>query len=251
MFYPPLPGGQAVGVGAYAFSSCGCYVPCVGLRFCCNRRTSGSSGIAQGPDRLKSVRLVAPSLLVLRRTLSNAAVQRIAGLLGDDVDHAARGAVAVAAAGPRGTSMRSIISGGTGRYRRASRAPRQPDAPSCAGGRFAVDQNQGVSGPMPRISIWRLLPRWPLVELPVRLTPHGADQFADVARRRAFLISSAVMVDTPGACRFCRAAVTTMVPAARLFIRGAAVSSVVGCRSAVRRWRTRSRPILPIRVAKE
>jgi hypothetical protein len=24
---------------------------------------------------------------------------------------------------------------------------------------------------MPRISIWRLLPRWPLVELPVRLTP--------------------------------------------------------------------------------
>ncbi|MEX0634875.1 hypothetical protein M8494_35920 [Serratia ureilytica] len=71
------------------------------------------------------------------------------------------------------------------------------------------------------------MPRWPLVELPVRLTGHGADRFADVARRR-FLISSAVMVDTPGACRFCRAAVTTMVSSPRGASAAPLFSSVVG-----------------------
>src|SRR5471032_459359 len=68
------------------------------------------------------------------------------------------------------------------------------------------------SGPMPRISIWRLLPRWPLVELPVRLTPGMVRMSSLISRAGGrFLISSAVMVETPGACRFCWAAVTMMV----------------------------------------
>ncbi len=84
------------------------------------------------------------------------------------------------------------------------------------------------SGPMPRISIWRLLPRWPLVELPVRLTPGMVRMISETSRAGGRLrISSAVMVETPGACRFCSAAVTTMVSSAALFLSSVAVSAAL------------------------
>ncbi|CRE31070.1 Uncharacterised protein [Bordetella pertussis] len=54
------------------------------------------------------------------------------------------------------------------------------------------------SGPMPRMSTWRLLPRAPLALLPVRLTPGSRRIRSDrslVGGRRA--ISSAVMTETP------------------------------------------------------
>ena len=107
---------------------------------------------------------------------------------------------------------------------------------------------------MPRISIWRLLPRWPLVELPVRLTP-GMVRISSLMSRAGgrFLISSAVMVDTPGACRFCRAAVTTMVSSPRGFLSVVPLfSSVVGVSVCCAALANAVAPNpKPIRVAKE
>ncbi|VFT64061.1 Uncharacterised protein [Pseudomonas aeruginosa] len=57
------------------------------------------------------------------------------------------------------------------------------------------------SGPMPRMSICRLLPRWPLELLPVRLTPGMVRMISERSFTGGrFLMSSAVMMDTPGAC---------------------------------------------------
>ncbi|MFT3961267.1 MAG: hypothetical protein QM701_07440 [Propionivibrio sp.] len=71
------------------------------------------------------------------------------------------------------------------------------------------------SGPMPRRSICRLLPRWPLGELPVRLTPGIVRMISEMSLAGGFLaMSSAVMVDTPGACfRVCSAVPSTTVSA--------------------------------------
>ncbi|MNY51883.1 hypothetical protein D3C86_1875130 [compost metagenome] len=85
------------------------------------------------------------------------------------------------------------------------------------------------SGPMPRMSIWRLLPRWPLVEFPVRFTPGMVRMISATSRAGGFLrISSAVMVETPGACRFCSAAVITMVSscAALLAVLSSAIAGI-------------------------
>ncbi len=115
--------------------------------------------------------------------------------------------------------MRSMISGGTQLVSpRVSRSPRQPSRTALR----LVTGNPSIrirvfSGPMPRISIWRLFPRWPLVELPVRLTPGMVRIISAISRAGGcFFISSAVMVDTPGACNVCSAAVTIMVSSWRV-----------------------------------
>ncbi len=108
----------------------------------------------------------------------------IAGF-GDDIHHAAGGAVAVAGGGRAANHFDTFdylrrhpagIAAGV-----ALAAPAKAHGVA-AGDRLAVDQIRVFSGPMPRISIWRLLPRWPLVELPVRLTPGMVRM---ISRRRA------------------------------------------------------------------
>ena len=83
------------------------------------------------------------------------------------------------------------------RVRRASRS-----APSCASLTGLPSTRIRVfSGPMPRMSICRLLPRWPLELLPVRLTPGMVRMISERSFTGGrFLMSSAVMMDTPGAC---------------------------------------------------
>ncbi len=65
---------------------------------------------------------------------------------GNDVNHAARRAVAITrTAGPRRTSIRSIISGGTQEVHHGYRARHaSPDAPSYGCLPLAVNQNQRV-----------------------------------------------------------------------------------------------------------
>ena len=68
------------------------------------------------------------------------------------------------------------------------------------------------SGPMPRMSIWRLLPRSPEAVLPVKLTPGMVRTMSE----RSFTAgrcskSCAVILDTPSDCCSWRSAVTYTV----------------------------------------
>ena len=65
------------------------------------------------------------------------------------------------------------------------------------------------SGPMPRKSIWRLLPRWPVAVLPVRLTPGMVRTSSEISfTTGCFSKSCAEIFDTPSDCCNWRSAVT-------------------------------------------
>jgi hypothetical protein len=101
------------------------------------------------------------------------------------------------------TSMRSICSAGTQlvspRLSRSLRQPMRTELRLAAG--LPSIRIRVFSGPMPRRSIWRLLPRWPLVELPVRFTPGMARMISEMSLAGGrFAMSSALMTETPGAC---------------------------------------------------
>ncbi|MNC34954.1 hypothetical protein D3C75_834180 [compost metagenome] len=93
------------------------------------------------------------------------------------------------------------------------------------------------SGPMPRRSICRLLPRAPLALLPVRLTPGSRRMMSDRSLAGGWrLMSSAVMIDVPRAWRASRSAVTRVSwITSALSATGISSTSPVRCSSA---WAT-------------
>ncbi len=205
-------------------------VPGVGLRFAVAAEQAEAQGIAQRAGQAEVGALGGALLLVLRHVevAVQRAVQRIAGLLGDDVDHAARGAVAVARGGRAAQHFdafdhfRRHPGGITARVALAAPALTHRVA---AGGRFAVDQNQGVFRAHAADIDLAIVAALAAGGVAGQVNPgHGADQFADVARRRAFfdLVGGdgghpRRLQVLPGGGH------DDGVFAARLFIRGAAV----------------------------
>lgn len=129
-----------------------------------------------------------------------------AGLLGD-VHHAARRAVAVARRRRAADHFDALDL--VGRHPVGVAAAVALAAPAMQ--RTELRELTGLpstrirvfSGPMPRMSICRLLPRWPLELLPVRLTPGMVRMITDqVVARRSLGVSSAVMMETPAPAWF-------------------------------------------------
>ncbi len=130
-----------------------------------------------GPLRLKLVRFVAPSFTVLRSVHIGIPrpVPFWCGRFGHDVDDPTHRAITIARAPPGRGSHRYDRSSPAGTQLvspRESRSPRQPYRTELRLVTGLPSTSTNVfSGPMPRISICRLLPRRPLVELPVRVYP--------------------------------------------------------------------------------
>ena len=131
--------------------------------------------------------------------------------------------------------MRSIISAGTQLVSpRVLRSPLRPmRTASRAPMRLPSTRIRVFSGPMPRRSIWRLLPYWPEALLPVRLTPgmvRNSSAMSLAGGRRA--ISSAVMVEVPSAWRAICEAVTCTVSISVASVSAWAVRALPASRAA-------------------
>ncbi len=168
-------------------------------------------------ERLKLVRFVEPSSLCWARSdrVFGEPCHWSSNFFGDDVHHATCRTVAVTR-GSRATwipSIRSIISGGTQPVSpRVSLATPAQTNRIAAGDRLAVDQDQvffrAHTTDINLAVVTALAAGGVTGQVNAR---HGADDFRPRHARADLRISSAVMVGNPGACKFCSAAVITMV----------------------------------------
>lgn len=131
--------------------------------------------------------------------------------------------------------MRSIISAGTQLVSpRVLRSPLRPmRTASRAPMRLPSTRIRVFSGPMPRRSIWRLLPYWPEALLPVRLTPGMVRSSSAMSLAGGRLaMSSAVMVEVPNAWRAICEAVTCTVSISVASVSAWAVRALPASRAA-------------------